>query len=115
MSFTETIAYYISGALAANAIPHVVNGISGRKFPERLPFKKPGQNESAFETFFFSPVINVIWGMLNLAIAFVVVNTAGVFRIGLTADMLVFTLGFASAAIFLAWNMGRVHYKRNGG
>lgn len=113
MGFLQVIAYFLSGAFIANSIPHIVNGTSGKKFPEKSPFKNPSQNESPFEVFFFSPVVNVIWGVSNLAAGFVIGNSIGTFRIGLTSDVFIFMLGFTSTAIFLAWNIGRVHYKNN--
>jgi hypothetical protein len=114
MDFLKIISYFMSGVFISNSIPHIVNGTSGRKFPERFPFKNSSQKETPLEAFFFSPIANVIWGVLNLSIGFVIANSVGKFRIGLTSDMLVFMIGFTATAIFLAWNMGRVHYKKNG-
>lgn len=111
MRFPEFIAYFISGAFIANSIPHIVNGTSGRKFPEKSPFKKTSQDESRFEGIFFSPIANVLWGVCNISIGFIVVSSVGTFRVGLTSDMLVFMAGFTATAIFLAWNIGKVHYK----
>jgi len=113
MTSIEIAAYFFAGVFTANSIPHIVNGISGRKFPEKSPFKKNHQNESSFETFFFSPIVNVIWGMCNMTIGFVIVNCVGTFSFGLTSNMLIFSIGFFATAIFLAWNIGKVHYKRN--
>jgi hypothetical protein len=112
MVLSAIIAYFLSGAFIANSIPHIVNGTSGRKFPERFPFKKNGRKESKFEAFCFSPIVNVIWGVINMTVGFVVANSTGTFRIGLTPDMLIFMIGFTSTAIFLAWNIGKVHYKK---
>jgi hypothetical protein len=112
MIILESISYFISGAFIANSIPHIVNGISGKKFPEKSPFKNNSQDNSAFEVFFFSPIVNVVWGVLNLSIGFVLPNIMGSFRIGLNIDTLIFMVGFTSLAIFLAWNIGKVHYKR---
>jgi hypothetical protein len=48
--------------LLANGVPHFVQGISGHPF--QTPFAKPrGVGES-------SPVVNVLWGFLNLAAGF---------------------------------------------
>lgn len=50
----------LAGMLLFNAIPHLVNGISGNAFP--TPFANPpGKGLSA-------PEINVIWAFLNLAL-----------------------------------------------
>jgi hypothetical protein len=114
MGFIEVLAYFISGAFIANSIPHIVNGTSGKKFPEKSPFKKTSQKESRFEIIFFSPIANVIWGVCNMTIGFVILNCAGGFRMGLTSDTFIFLAGFTSLAIFLAWNIGKEHYKKNG-
>jgi hypothetical protein len=51
---------FFAGVFLANAIPHFVQGVSGNKFP--TPFAKPpGQGLS-------SPLVNVLWGLLNAVI-----------------------------------------------
>jgi hypothetical protein len=48
---------FFSGLFLTNAIPHVVQGICGNKFP--TPFAKPpGKGLS-------SPTVNVLWGLFN--------------------------------------------------
>jgi len=62
MEWTTGLAYFLAGVFLANGVPHFVNGISGRSF--QSPFAKPpGVGES-------SPVINVIWGMINFVIGY---------------------------------------------
>src|ERR1700744_4788233 len=52
---------FIAGAFAANAVPHLVQGMSGNRF--QTPFASPpGVGES-------SALVNVIWGAANVAIA----------------------------------------------
>src|ERR1700677_512450 len=54
---------FVARLFLANGVPHFVQGISGEWF--QTPFASPpGVGES-------SPVINVLWGMLHLAAAFV--------------------------------------------
>ena len=51
---------FVSGLLLANGVPHFVQGVSGQRF--QSPFAKPpGVGES-------SPLSNVLWGFLNLAV-----------------------------------------------
>ncbi|MGH9640463.1 MAG: hypothetical protein ACRD3Y_10405, partial [Bryobacteraceae bacterium] len=51
------VAYFFGGAFLVNAIPHFVNGVSGRSFP--TPFASPpGKGQS-------SPMVNVLWGTAN--------------------------------------------------
>jgi hypothetical protein len=54
------VAWFFAGAFLTNAIPHVVKGVCGERFP--TPFASPrGVGES-------SAVINVLWGFCNIAI-----------------------------------------------
>jgi hypothetical protein len=66
------VAYFLAGAFLVNAIPHFVNGVSGRPFP--TPFASPpGRGLS-------SPVVNVLWGTLNFAVGYVLVFFVGEFQ-----------------------------------
>src|SRR5258708_33106789 len=54
------VGWFFASAFLVNAIPHVVQGVSGNRF--QTPFASPrGIGES-------SAVLNVIWGFINLAI-----------------------------------------------
>lgn len=56
----SAIWWFFSGAFATNAIPHLMNGLSGNRFP--TPFAKPhGKGLS-------SPLLNVLWAFFNIAI-----------------------------------------------
>jgi hypothetical protein len=58
MKWYHYMAGFFAGGLFTNAIPHLVNGISGNAFPS--PFANPpGQGLS-------SPLINVLWALFNL-------------------------------------------------
>jgi len=58
MKWYHYIAALFAGLFLANAVPHYVNGISGNPFPS--PFANPpGKGLS-------SPLVNVLWGLLNL-------------------------------------------------
>lgn len=103
------IAYFLAGTLLSNGIPHLINGLSGRSFPKRFPFKKPHTENTPFEKLLFSPIANVIWGIINFTVGYLLLNGIGNFSVGLTGDMLVATAGFSVCSIFLAWNFGRVH------
>ena len=48
--------YFLAGAFYADAIPHLIKGITGQT--HMTPFKKVS-----------SPVVNVIWAFVNLAVA----------------------------------------------
>jgi hypothetical protein len=94
------LAYFVAGALLANGMPHFVNGISGTKF--QSPFASPpGVGES-------SPVVNVIWGVVNFIIGVLLTFGVGNFKIGLTLVGLAVGLGFILMAIMLARYFGHV-------
>ncbi len=40
MRWYHYVAYFFGGAFLANAIPHLVNGISGRSFKARSPLRR---------------------------------------------------------------------------
>jgi len=65
---TTYVLPLLSGAFAANAVPHLVHGLSGRWF--RTPFARlMGDTES-------SPVTNAIWGWVNAAVAYALFSLA---------------------------------------
>ena len=67
------IAYFFGGAFLANTIPHLVNGMSGSPF--QSPFATPpGQGLS-------SSTVNVVWGMFNLVVAYILVARVGRFEL----------------------------------
>ncbi len=66
MIWYHSIACFFGGAFLANVVPHFVKGICGDRFP--TPFSKPpGKGLS-------SPLVNVLWSLLNLFIGYVLVR-----------------------------------------
>jgi small-conductance mechanosensitive channel len=62
MKWYNYIAAFFAGVFLANVVPHYVNGVSGNGFP--TPFANPpGLGLS-------SPLINVLWALLNLVIGY---------------------------------------------
>ncbi len=95
------IAYFVGGGFIANTIPHLANGISGSPF--QSPFASPqGQGLS-------SSMVNVLWGMFNLAVAYVLVARVGRFDLRQTKHVVVLGLGILVIALMLAWAFGRFH------
>jgi hypothetical protein len=95
------IAYFFGGAFLANTIPHLVNGISG--LPFQSPFASPpGQGLS-------SSTVNVLWGMFNLVVGYLLVARVGRFDLRRTRH--VATLGIAALlmALMLARHFGEFH------
>ncbi len=100
MTWHAYLAHFGAGCFLANGVPHFVNGISGKKF--QSPFAShPGIGES-------SPLVNVIWGMANFVIGFLLLYGVGSFTGSLNMDTLTVALGIFLMAIVLSWHFGRV-------
>jgi len=94
------LAYFFAGVFLANGVPHFVQGITGRRF--QSPFASPpGVGES-------SPLVNVIWGLVNFLIGYVLIVAVGDFRFGFTLAALMAGLGVLVTAVALAWYFQRV-------
>jgi hypothetical protein len=101
MRWYHYIAYFFAGAFLANAIPHLVNGVSGSAF--QSPFASPpGQGLS-------SSTVNVLWGFFNLAVGYVLVCRIGTFDLRKTSHVLVFGAGILIMSLLLARAFGRFH------
>jgi hypothetical protein len=95
MEWYPYIATFFSGIFLANAVPHFVQGVSGNKFPS--PFAKPSGRGLS------SPIVNVIWALLNVLIGYLF------FRVGQVSSanppsLIVFFLGVAAISIFSSIN-----------
>ena len=104
MVWSVAIAYFFAGAFLVNAVPHFVQGVSGRTFPS--PFARPpGRGES-------SPLINVLWGFVNLVVGYLLLVRVGDFDPRSSVDMLLPGVGGLMMAVLLARTFGRVHAKK---
>jgi hypothetical protein len=93
------VGYFFGGAFLANAVPHFVNGISGRSFP--TPFASPpGRGLS-------SPLVNVLWGTVNIVVGYLLVCRVGEFRIRSIPDVLALGAGSLLLAVMLSRAFGR--------
>ena len=100
MKWYHYVAYFFGGAFLANAVPHFTNGVSGRSFP--TPFASPpgvGQSPAW---------VNVLWGLFNLAIGFLLVCRVGTFELRRTRDLLVVGIGALLMAVMLARAFSRL-------
>jgi len=101
MRWYHYLAYFFGGAFLANAIPHFVNGVSGNAF--QSPFASPpGQGLS-------SSTVNVLWGALNFAVAYLLLGRVGTFELRKTRHVLVVAAGALLMALQLARALGRLH------
>jgi len=99
MHWYDYLAYFFGGAFLANTIPHLVSGISGRAF--HSPFANPpGKGLS-------SSTVNVLWGFVNLAAAYVLLVRVGSFNFRNTMQMLAFAAGFLVLSLMLARTFAR--------
>jgi hypothetical protein len=99
MAWTFLLSYLFGGAFLANAIPHLVSGVMGKPF--QSPFAKPpGQGLSSSTT-------NVLWGFVNLAVAYVLICRIGEFALKNTAHIVALGAGALLMALSLARHFGR--------
>jgi len=100
MAWYAYLAYFFAGAFVANGVPHFVHGISGSRF--QTPFASPpAVGES-------SPLVNVIWGLVNFLIGFVLLYGVGDFSLGLNRGLMMAGLGALACSVALAWYFQRV-------
>jgi hypothetical protein len=101
MILLSIVGLLLGGAFVANAVPHIVNGISGRAF--QTPFAKPpGRGVSPSS-------INVIWGFLNLFVGWLfLIRLANFdFRNGLHVSLAM--VGALIMSLSLARHFGQFH------
>jgi hypothetical protein len=101
MEWLTLVSYFFGGAFLTNAVPHLVSGVMGEPF--QSPFAKPpGQGLS-------SSTVNVLWGVLNIVIGYLLVCRIGDFGLRTTSHVIAFGLGILLMGLFLARQFGRFH------
>jgi len=99
MNGHHLLPVFFGGAFAANAVPHLVSGLMGHAF--QTPFAKPrGQGVS-------SSTVNMVWGLANLAIAYLLLFRLADFQLRDGTDAAAFGLGVALLGLLMAWHFGR--------
>jgi hypothetical protein len=95
---------FVAGLFLANGAPHFFEGISGRGLP--TPFASPpGVGDS-------SPVVNVVWGFLNIAVGFALLWSFAPKGSDVVAEWAIVGLGVLLMAVLLARHFGGVRAKR---
>ena len=95
------VSYFFGGIFLMNVVPHLVNGVSGRPF--QSPFASPpGEGLS-------SSMVNVVWGMFNLVIAYLLIVRVGSFQLRRIRHAVALGLGAGLIALQLARTFGRFH------
>ena len=101
MSWTHDIAYFFGGLFLANAVPHWVGGLMGRPF--QSPFAKPSGVGLSSST------VNVLWGLFNLALAWLLIARVGAFDIRSPEHVAAVGAGALLISLFAARHFGRFH------
>jgi hypothetical protein len=93
--------YFMGGAFLVNAIPHFVSGVMGHPF--QSPFASPPGRG-------LSPAwVNVLWGAVNLVIAYLLLARLGNFAFRCWRHVLVAGMGGLAMALLLAHSFGRFY------
>jgi hypothetical protein len=101
MRWHHDIAYFFGGAFLANAIPHLVSGITGHPF--QSPFATPPGKG-------LSPAwVNVLWGSTNLVFAYLLLGRVGSFEFRRWRHIMVAFVGGLAMALMLAHAFGRFY------
>lgn len=101
MPWYHYVAWFFGGAFLVNSVPHFVNGVSGRPFP--TPFAKPPGRG-------LSPSwVNVLWGLLNAVVAYLLVYHVGAFGLRNFEDIVASGLGALFMSLMLARAFAPLH------
>jgi hypothetical protein len=101
MQWSHYISYFFAGAFLTNALPHFISGVMGRPF--QTPFAKPhGEGLS-------SSTVNVLWGIFNLVVGYVLIRRPGDFDLYSTEHVFALGLGVLAMGLFAARAFGRLH------
>lgn len=100
MLWFHFVAYFFAGAFFANFVPHFISGVLGRKFP--TPFASPPFRGLS------SSRVNVLYGMCNLAFAYLLLLHVGDFEPRSPLHAGVFWLGLTLWALMIARSLARL-------
>lgn len=96
-----SVSYFFGGIFLTNAIPHFVSGMMGRPF--QSPFAKPsGEGLS-------SSTVNVLWGLFNVVIGYLLVFRVGNFDLRSIHDVLAVAIGALLIGVFSARHFDQFH------
>jgi hypothetical protein len=93
-------AHFFGGAFCANAVPHLIAGVSGQ--PLQSPFASPPFRGLS------SPTVNVAWAMANVALAYLLLVRVEAFDLRSWADVGVCFIGFGTMALQCARSFDRI-------
>jgi hypothetical protein len=101
MHWYHFVSYFFGGAFLSNALPHLINGVSGRAF--QSPFASPPGKGLSTST------VNVLWGFFNLVVAYVLVCRVGSFDLRNNLHAIVLGAGILLMSLMAARTFGRFH------
>lgn len=93
-------AHFFGGAFFANALPHLLAGVSG--LPLQSPFASPPFKGLS------SPTVNVAWALVNLAFAYLLLVRVAAFDLRNWSDVGVCFVGFGTMALLCSRSLGRL-------
>ena len=99
MPWSVYLAHFFGGAFLANALPHLIAGVTGQRAP--TPFASPPFRGLS------SPTVNVSWALVNLALAYVLLLQVGSVDLRSLPDAGVIFIGFGAMAMQCARAFGR--------
>jgi hypothetical protein len=100
MLWSHYVGCFFGGAFLANALPHLIAGVTGQSMP--TPFASPPFRGLS------SPVVNVAWALANLAVAYLLVERVGSLDLQSWSDVGVCFAGFIAMALQCARSLGRL-------
>ena len=100
MPWYVLFAYFLGGAFLANALPHLIAGVSGQPLP--TPFASPPFRGLS------SPPVNVAWALVNLALAYLLLVRVDAFDLRRWPHVLACLAGFGAMALQCSRSLGRV-------
>jgi len=100
MKWYNYLACLFAGLFLANFVPHFVMGVTGQSFPS--PFSNPpGKGLS-------SPIVNILWGLLNLVIGYLLFRAAKISNKNIWA-LIIFFAGILMMSLMLAATFADIH------
>jgi hypothetical protein len=93
-------AYFFGGAFFANALPHLIAGMSGQ--PLSTPFASPPFKGLS------SPLLNVAWALANLVFAYFLLVRVETLDLRSWSDVGAFFIGFSIMALQCARAVTRI-------
>ncbi len=99
MAWYIHVAHFFGGAFAANALPHLIAGVSGKRLP--TPFASPPFRGLS------PPTVNVAWALVNLAVAYALLVHVGELHIRSLGDVGVAFAGFGVMGLMTARSLAK--------